>query len=161
MSARRVGAGRSSGDDNGLVKVEGVSVAFVEKSVGASRDEAGPQQADGAHGKKRMEQRCREGQKGTTTSGNLISPNSCTPRFLLAKRPLTASLTGGGSGESWTLSAEEPPIHSGQGTNPANLALPPFHRLLVLMVTPQGDAGRDREVLNWVAANATRGIECQ
>jgi hypothetical protein len=44
-----VEAGRSSGVDGGLVKVQRVGVACVKKSVGASRDEAGPQQR--GHGK--------------------------------------------------------------------------------------------------------------
>jgi hypothetical protein len=35
------GAGRSSGDDGSLVDVKRIAVALVEKSVGASRDEAG------------------------------------------------------------------------------------------------------------------------
>lgn len=76
MSARREGAGRSSGDDKGLVKIEGVSVAFVEKSVGASRDEAGPQQADGAHGKKKewssAVERVRRGRRRVETSSRPI-----------------------------------------------------------------------------------------
>ncbi len=49
-----VEAGRSSGDDSGRV-VQRSGVAFVEKSVGAGRDEAGPEQVDGGHREKRME----------------------------------------------------------------------------------------------------------
>jgi transposase-like protein len=44
-----VEAGRSSGVDGSLVEVQRVGVACVKKSVGASRDEAGPQQR--GHGK--------------------------------------------------------------------------------------------------------------
>jgi hypothetical protein len=44
--------GRSSGDDGGLVEVQRIAVACVEKSVGAGRDEAGPQEDAGGHGKK-------------------------------------------------------------------------------------------------------------
>jgi hypothetical protein len=47
-----VSRGRSSGDEGGLVDVQRIAVAVVEKSVGASRDEAGPQEDDGGHGKK-------------------------------------------------------------------------------------------------------------
>lgn len=44
-------AGRSSGDDNSLVDVQRVIVTFVEKSVGAGRDEADPDEVGGGHGK--------------------------------------------------------------------------------------------------------------
>lgn len=66
--------GRSSGDDGGLVGIGRVSVAGVEKSVGAGRNEADAQQDRGGHGKKNGAVQTR-----TAAGGNLISPNSCSP----------------------------------------------------------------------------------
>jgi hypothetical protein len=72
------GTGRSSGDDGCLVKIQRITVAFVEKSVGPSRDEAGPHEDGGGHGEKEG-----RAQTKTTRCGNLISPSSCSPCLLI------------------------------------------------------------------------------